>query len=531
MDHQDRQFRQFQQLPERDELTFDEEDNEEDIEEDNDIRFTPYQQDAAKKIQRVGRSYTQRRREDAARMQSMIKDINRKYQKVLGLWESMQDNITFSYQHFKSNEKFNSRNREENEMLWKKVDEDIGDVMNPKFPVNITTETGKYILFEDFASPSYDPVEKARRRKIFPFTRAITNAKRELKQSIDAYNEISTDKINNAGDIERMLNDPIVPTEENTVVILVKCHGGYVVNSDLTIDKIPAPENKLVEIVKRAPFGFEAFSDYNYSSRYPGNTSSTRFSTEDIKEKLVKAYKKALKNIIILSNPAQYLSRNLPSHNYYVNPEGVCKTNGSFDDSCTHVGFEHSQVPFLRKVYQLDSLTSETAFRREEFASGIIFMFKDLEGNYVQYNINRIPDLKILIDQGYIQRTAKFDLLMRSGTIVMQGKLGGEFENYTPKRELLNAFGIDLILRKGKLITELETDFLLEIINCFQDKYTIFKIMDDSCGGFDKELTAEQRDIIYQRYRADMQCLKAKGGFKKKTRKRKNKFRKGRKRN
>jgi hypothetical protein len=513
MDHQDRQFRQFQQLPERDELTFDEEDNEEDIEEDKAIRFTPYQQDAAKKIQRVGRSYTQRRREDAARMQSMIKDINRKYQKVLGLWESMQDNITFSYKSSRSGEEFSNRNREENEILWKKVDEVIDDVMNPEFPSFLGLTTGVHFLI----------MQPEKAEKITRFKTAITNAKRELKQNIDAYNEISTDKINNAGDIERMLNDPIVATEENTVVILVNCHGGYVVNSDITIDKIPAPENKLVEIVKRAPFGFLSFLDFNYSSRYPGNTSSTRYSTEDIKEKLVKAYKKALKNITILSNPAQYRSRNRSSKDMERDLEGTCKIFGPFDESCIHVGLEYSKVPFLRKVYQLDSLTSETAYGREELFRGIIFMFKDLEGNYVQYNINRIPDLKFLIDNGYIQRTAKFDLLLRSGSIYFPSGL----------TETNSSTEVHKILRYGKLITSLKTDFLLEIINCFQDKYTIFKIIDDSCGGFDKKLTAEQRDRIFQQYRVDMQCSNptgAKGGFKK-TRKRKNKFRKGRKRN
>jgi len=472
-----------------------EEDNEEDIQEDNDIRFTPYQQDAAKKIQRVGRSFTQRRRREA-RMQSMIKDINRKYQKVLGLWESMQDNTTFSYKNSRSDEEFSNRNREENEILWKKVDEDIGDVMKTEFPLVIDLKTGEHFL-------DMQPAEKIKR-----FTTAITNAKRELKQNIDAYNEISTDKINNAGDIERILNDPIVATEENTVVILVNCHGGYVVNSDLTIAKIPAPENKLVEIVKRAPFGFLALSDFNYSSRFPKGENSTRYSTKVIREKLVAAYKKALKNITILSNPTQYRSRNRSSHDMDQDPEGTCKRFGPFDESCTHVGFEYSQVPFLRKVYQLDDISS---YQREEFFRGIIFMFKDLEGNYVQYNINRKSDLKFLINHGYIQRTGNFDLLM-TRTI---------------------GYDANGNLNEGNLITHLLTDFLLEIINCFQDKYTIFKIVDDSCGGFDKALTAAQRDIIYQRYRADMQCsapLKAKGGFKK-TRKRKNKFRKGRKRN
>lgn len=509
MDQEDSQFRQFQ-LPERDELTFDEEDNEE-YNEDGVSSLTPYQQDAAKKIQRVGRSFTQRRREE--RMQSMIKDINRKYQKVLGLWESMQDNTTFSYQDPRYGETFNSRNREENEMLWRKVDEDIGDVMTTQFPIRITTDTGLHIL--DIS------IEKTLR-----FTRAITNAKRELKQDIDIYNEISNDKINNAGDIERMLDEPIVATEENTVVILVHCHGEYVVNSDLTIDKIPAPENKLVEIVKRAPFGFGAFADFNYSSRYPGNTSSTRYSIEDIRDQLVKAYRLALQNITILSNPTQYLSRNLIEEDMKIDPEGVSKQCGPFDESCTHVGFEYSQVPFLRKRYYLDSMSS---YRRNEFFRGIIFMFKDLNGNYVQYNINKIADLKSLMDQGYIQRTAKLDLLMRSGKILMQGKRKRDYKKFLLDLLKINP---DKVLNDGNLITSLHSDFLLEIIKCFQEKYTIFKIMDDSCGCFDKELSAEQRDIIYQQYGADMKCSapkKSKGGSKK-TRKRKNKFRTGRKR-
>jgi hypothetical protein len=274
--------------------------------------------------------------------------------------------INFSYKNSISGEEFTNRNREENEILWKKVDLYIDDVMIPEFPSFLGLKTGVHFLI----------MQPETAEKITRFKTAITNAKRELKQDIDAYNAVSPDKINNAGDIERMLNDPIVPTEENTVVILVNCHGGYVVNRDLTtIDKIPAPENKLVEIVKRAPFGFLSFVDFNYSSRYPGDTSSTRYSTEDIKEKLVKAYKKALKNITILSNPAQYRSRNRSSQDMERDLEGTCKIFGPFDESCIHVGLDYSKVPFLRKVYQLDTLTSETAYGREELFRGIIFMF------------------------------------------------------------------------------------------------------------------------------------------------------------
>jgi hypothetical protein len=317
-----------------------------------------------------------------------------------------------------------------------------------------------------------------------------------------------------------------ISTEENTVVIMILCHGAYVVNEDLTIDKIPAPENKLVEIVKRAPFGFSALSDFNYSSRYPADQNSTRYSIEDIREKLVKAYRLALQNITILSNPTQYLSRNQSSREMNKNPEMFCKQAGPFDESCTYVGLEYSHVPFLRKRYHLDSMSS---YRRNELFRGIIFMFKDLNGNLVQYNINRIADLKFLIDQGYIQRTAKLDLLMRSGKILMQGKRKRDYKKFLLDLLKINA---DKVLNDGNLITSLETDFLLEIINCFQDKYTIFKIMDDSCGGFDKTLTSEQRAAIYQQYGADMKCgapLYAKGGFKK-TRKRKNKFKRSKKR-
>lgn len=457
----------FLQLPERDELTFDEE-------------------------------------------EAKIKDIYRKYQKVLGLWQSMQFNTTFSYKHIDSDLTFNIRNRDENEIFWKKVDEDIGDVMNPKFPLRINIDGKLYALLQNQSR----------------FIEAIETAKSELKQDIDAYNEISTDIINNAGDIERILHEPIVATEENTVVILVHCHGAYVVNSDLTIDKIPPPENKLVEIVKRAPFGFSAISDFNYSSRYPLDKRSTRYSIEDIRKKLVKAYRLALQNITILSNPTQYLSRDWIEEDMKLDPEGLSQQCGRFDESCTHVGFEYSHVPFLRKRYHLDHILS---YRRDEFFRGIIFMFKDLNGNLVQYNINRIADLKFLIDQGYIQRTAKLDLLMRSGKILMQGKRKRDYKKFLLDLLKINA---DKVLNDGNLITSLETDFLLEIINCFQEKYTIFKIIDDSCGCFDKELSAEQRDGIYQQYGADMKCgapLYAKGGFKK-TRKRKNKFRTGRKR-
>jgi hypothetical protein len=446
-----------------------------------------------------------------------IQEIHRKHLEVLGLWRSMQY-TSFSYRAKTWKSMFKKTikdilDRPRDEAFWRKVDDKIADINSLVFPEEIINDTSLYEF-------------NCHGELCLRYITAINNAKDELRKAIDAFNEINTDdQITNTSDIERMMNQ-YISTEENTVVILILCHGAYVVNEDLTIDKIPAPENKLVEIVKRAPYGFQALTDFNYSSRYPKDKRSTRYSEEDIKQKLEEPYKLVLNNITSVSNPEQYLSRHYTSELMYETPEQSQQKFGFFNETCIHVGFEYSHIPFLKKQYSLDPPPSLGGFQRGEFAHGIVFIFTDLEGNQIQRNINRLQDFKSLINSGYIKPSSKVmaELLKN---------LGNNEVDFTPEQIKSKKYNLT---DPDNLTTKIETQCLLDIIKSFHKKYTMFKIVDDSCGQFfkrvsdketkkDKEtkLTDEEREILLELYGKDMRCGRpsgVKGGFKK-TRKRK----------
>lgn len=68
------------------------------------------------------------------------------------------------------------------------------------------------------------------------------------------------------------------------------------------------------------------------------------------------------------------------------------------------------------------------------------------------------------------------------------------------------------------LMTEMDTNLLLKIIQSFPEKYEMFKIVDDSCANFyPKKLTKEEETEVFERYGADMRCTNPKehrGGLK-----------------
>ena len=424
-------------------------------------------------------------------MPPTLREIYKRYQDINTLWERIKEE-EFYYDidggsFFKK--KANLNRKEKDRLFWKKLDDYIADVMNADFPYSIKNDRSTYNL-----------VFTNGRNRLMGFTNELNKQKDVLSKYILAYNQDKDEdeekeKINDKNDIERLMQEfflKTVATEENTVIVLILCHGGYVVNYDLTINKIPKPTKKFVEIVKRAPFGYSSLLDFNYSSRYTANKTSTRFSVEQIKEKLVEAYNLVLDNITSISNEAQYTSRAEYLRLEKENPE-LCIQMGTPEESCIHVGFDYSHIPVLRKVYSLDPLPPE-GFLRGEFAHGIVVMFKDAEGNLIQRNLNRLEDILWLRNSGYIQLSKDELNNMCAGR-----PLGTTTRDLDEEEDLKS-------VRSELLITEIDTEYLFKIIQSFPEKYSIIKIVDDSCANFIPILSKEKALQVFERYGADMIC-------------------------
>jgi hypothetical protein len=435
-----------------------------------------------------------------------IKQIYFLQKEIEEKWKQMQDETEFRYDVpssiFGLKKKENTNRLPKDLTFWETVDDYILDVNQPLFPDFITYNDIRYRFY------GYPEAEVMRNE--------ILIKKGQLKVEIDAYNERiepGSRQIEDKSDIftilkaktdkERLTSDRISqkggPSKENTVVILILCHGAYVVNENSTIDKIQFPENKLGEIVKKSVFGYSTLRDYNYTSRYPGNKTSTRYSKEVIKRKLKDAYESVLKNTTSITNQKQQGERIILQSSMLRDEKAYCKEYGLLKDSCMHVGFEFSHVPFLRKVYELDNPISAnpiTTERRGEFAHGIMFMFEDDEGKLIQRNLNRLEDFRWLQENGYINIPERVeDLVDYWGT---------------PYRDIHKSqlYDGDVVFNEI-LITKLDTELLMSVIGSFPEKYNFFKIVDNSCGNFknlSRELTAEEEKRVLRRYWDDMQC-------------------------
>jgi hypothetical protein len=321
-----------------------------------------------------------------------IRQIYDLYQNVIKLWNKMKKETHFSYdvdkdrrtilQRFVTKTKSNKHRLRSDEMFWNRLDDNIADVNISDFPDTIVNDRSTY-TFEG------DPVS-------FKLKDDISKAKHELVKTIIAFNSDKpvTEQIKYKEDIVRMV-------EETTVVIFILCHGYYKVNDDLTINEIPAPQGRDVEIVKTAPFGFEAITDYNYSSRYPEDTKSKRYSSDIIYRKLLNAYTSVLENVSHISSREQYTGRSI--YKYMQSDPSFHSRFGPSEKSSIHVGFEYSELPFLNKSYKLDRLPSKGGFERGEIAHGIIMMFKD-KGRFIVINLNKFNDLEMLEQYKYINK-------------------------------------------------------------------------------------------------------------------------------
>jgi hypothetical protein len=461
-----------------------------------------------------------------------IKQIYFLQKEIEEKWKQMQDETIFHYDAplpifgmtsslFERKKKENTNRLPKDLKFWEKVDNFVLDVKKPLFPFFFANNTTTY---EFFGEPEAEEMKND-----------IHALKQELAKEVADYNkriEPGSRQIQDKNDIllilqekgkkERFASERIsqakeqskAQSKENTVVILILCHGAYIVNENLTIDKIAFPETKLGEIVKQSVFGKEALSDFDYTSRNPKDRTDTRYSEEVIKEKLKDAYEKVLNDTSSLINRAQQKKRDI-RQKYIVSDKQACKKSiGLLKDSCIHVGFEFSHVPLLRKVYGLDDPISadpkNDGFRRGEFAHGIVFMFENDEGNLIQKNLNRYNDFLWLQQNEYINIPFNVrDRVRHWGTIdadLSNSQLGG-FKS----SELL--------------MTRLDTEFLMRIIESFPEKYNFFKIVDSSCGVLRKigtPLTSAEEDIVLQRYWVDMQCGNpedSKGGRRKRKRK------------
>lgn len=444
-------------------------------------------------------------------MFKVIKQILFQYQLVKEKWQHMKENEEFYYDVlggslFGRKKKENRSRKETDALFWKKIDDYIDDPTTHRFPNSIKTDDGT----------TYQFVGKPQATTL---SYHIHDDKEILSKNIKAFNrnEKSTKKItkDNIENLVQQYNrvQPTTaqvslkavesPIEENTVVILILCHGMYGVNSSLTIDTIPAPTNKFIEIVKRAPFGYKSLLDFDYSSRYTDDKTSTRYSVAHIKEKLAEAYTLVLKNVTSISNVEQYTKRKCYIYEKKHNPEWHYTNLGTPQESCIHVGFEYSHLPFLNKKYELDR-PPPNGYQRGEFAHGIVIMFKDAEGKLIQQNLNRLEDFLWLQEAGYIN--VSDDLITHYGTST---------------RDLDSKEGVE---PSEILITKLDTEVLLKVIESFPENYKMFKIVDNSCAVLDASLTEEQKMEVYERYGADMRCTNpeyVRGGLKKRKRQKK----------
>jgi hypothetical protein len=423
-------------------------------------------------------------------------------------WEEMQKETNFIYDDPSSmlqKEKDNKNRLPDDLNFWKKLDDFVLDITKPKFPRTI------FSTYKFFGDPDATRMMNE-----------IDTQKGILAKRIDDYNKRNQPGIQDKNDILRIINENAdketltserisqakAAVKQNTVVILVLCHGAYEVNDNLTIDKIPFPENKLGEIVKKSVFGRSTLSDFDYDSRNPGDGTTTRYPENVIKKKLKDAYETVLTDTTSLINPTQQALRKVITKYMFENKEAYCKAYGLVDDSCIHVGFEFSHIPLLRKIYTLDRLSSKSAYRRAEFSRGIIVMFQNDRGNLVQRNLNRLYDFLWLQEKGYINLPFRVE----------------EVVDYwgTPDRDLdTNQVIYDDTLDLSQvLIRQIGTDFLMRIIESFPEKYKYFKIVDNSCGvlhNYSKVLTEEEKETVFKRYSADMQCNtpeESKGGRK-----------------
>lgn len=453
-----------------------------------------------------------------------IKQIYTLQKQIELRWQEMKDETSFSYSYnvpfsilkpiLKRKEKDNNNRLATDFMFWKNLDDTVLDVNQPKFPLLFFNERSKYKFNGD--------------TRAFAIINDIESQKDQLTKDIAAYNERSepSKQIRDNSDILRILKEKSdkerfatesisqkEPSKENTVVILILCHGVYVVNDNLTIDKIPFPENKLGEIVKKSVFGHPTLTDFDYDTRDPDDITSTRYSMDVIKRKLKDAYESVLADTTSLINPEQQEKRKKVKLRMLKDEEAYCKKYGLVKESCMHVGFEFSHVPFLRKLYKLGRLSSNEAYRRGEIARGIVFMFEDDEGKLIQRNLNRLEDILWLKANGYIK---------------IPERVLNEIEHWgTADRDLSSIMEVKKEREKDNgsdiLITQLDTNFLMRVIETFPEKYKFFKIIDNSCGVFRnlrRPLSDEEEATLHQIYDADMKCsypLESKGGRRRKS--------------
>jgi hypothetical protein len=300
------------------------------------------------------------------------------------------------------------------------------------------------------------------------------------------------------------------------VVVIINCHGAYIVNDDLTIDLIPAPENKRIEIVKTASFGYSSLLDFEFTSRYPDDKMSKRFSEEQIQDKLISAYHAISEDISLFRNKDQYKSRSA-----YISARSIAsfpKRFGSEDGMVTHVGIDSKPVPFLRKVYSL-----QDGYLHQEKFFGIILTFKNKDDQIVSFNLNKYLDLKQLEEEGYIHISEE-----DWATITANFSIPS-----IPQGQIPRDFAEQIIHSNPKLlgVASMSKELLLRIIESFPTEYGVFKIVDDSCAVFlkadNRRISAEQSAKVVELYGEDMKsCVPSRFRGGKKTKKVKKKIRK-----
>jgi hypothetical protein len=452
-------------------------------------------------------------------------------------WKIMQEQTKFYYDDrsalfkrrssiFGLKKKENTNRLPKDLPFWEKVDNYVLDVKRPLFPLYINhNHNDKEITFKFYGSPQAEEM----RRDIETQKGLLAEVIADYNERIEPGSKTIQDKNDILEEKERLRTEKISraitqvqeKTETNTVLVLVLCHGEYVVNDNLTIDRIPFPENKLGEIVKKSVFGKKTLSDYDFTSRYAGDKTSTRYSEALIKEKLQIAYFDLLSNTNNLTNILQQKNRKVVQQTILQDREAYCKEYGLPEESCTHVGFEFTHVPFLRKLYALDDPfstdpTESSGFRRGEFGHGIIIMFQD-NNKIICRNLNRFNDFLWLQQNEYIFPENLMRIVRHWGTA----------DTDLDRTELAG------LKRSELLITELDTALLMRVIGSFPEKYKFFKIVDNSCGvlrHLHRDLTPAEEEIVLQKYWADMQCsnpVGSKGG--RRRRKRKSKTFKGNK--
>lgn len=304
------------------------------------------------------------------------------------------------------------------------------------------------------------------------FREPLKQLRRKLKETKlleDESKIMRRTELNRYGDRNSSASRRIIASRKehtNTVVILISCHGAYKLNDDDSIDEVPFPKNKTVEIVKSAKFGCPALSDFIlrqrlfYYQKEIKKRLPPRFNEDEVRKRLRSYYYNICFNIRNVRSRKTIEERSV----YKSVLEDIDKEYGA-EGKGVFVDKTFSHVPFLQKVYKLDE------YDKDEIGRGVIFMFPYKGQQLATYNLhtaNEFKDLRYLL-----------------------GLKDAANEAYEEQKAMDREY-------------EITTYDILALIYNFPEEYKHFKILDDSCGGFDQRLSEERKQKILDRYQEQM---------------------------